>query len=628
MRSGLLRRASLIALLLALSSYVLFRIAHWLIAADRGLDITDETMYLLSATSDATWGSPFGWHTKPLLQVCGGDIACFRSAGFVVLFAASLALTMSVYSVLRGFKKSVGPLTILYQSLLAFGATLLFYTGFLSRTPAYNWVNAIGILVAAAAHVRLLGQTPLSSFHRRWLLEGIAAAGIFFSAPGKPSSPFLLLFIFGVACTYVSTFRQSVLSIGRQLVATAFLLVASVAVGFWRGDFIALFKHALTAPTPAGANQTPLGAARAVLQVPLDAVERAWAYALDPRFGPLLVTLAAATWMRSRSPGRLTDAAFLGAFLPLVARAITAFARPERIYFGSGALYELSIALLLAFGVVRAVSYVAERRTLTERGPRTWWFHAVLLAYLLALPAIFSFGSSNGFKTMFGLFPLPVILVLAQLATVQDRFAQRAMQISLVTLVVLIGMFARSTAIDTPYRTASIASATEPVEILGSSLLVEPHLGGLIQAMQTDARSAGFEGGTGLVSLDWEWQSFTPLALGAQPPTTMVTTHNMLLERFRHNAKRFANPKFLENAWITVTPDRHIPEPAQPAVNAVILEFEALVRRSFPDAYRCIGDYGTTQLGRPRTAGEPQDTSCPLKGSFPYDLNGGFIRPD
>ena len=628
MSSGLLRRASLIALLLALSSYVLFRIANWLIAADRGLDITDETMYLLSATSDATWGFPFGWHTKPLLQVCRGDIACFRSAGFVVLFAASLALTMSVYGALRGFKGSVGPLTMLYQSLLAFGATLLFYTGFLGRSPSYNWVNAVGILAAAAAHVHLLGRTPFSSFRTRWLLEGIAAAGCFFSSLGKPSSPFLLLFIFGVACTSVSTFRQSVLSIARQLVATAFLLVASVAVGFWRGDFIALFKHALTAPAPDGASQTPLGAAGAVLQVPLDAAERAWAFALDPRVGSLLVALAAATWMRSRSRSRLTDAAFLGAFLPLVAGAISAFARPERIFFGSGALFELFIALLLAFGVVRAVSYVAERRTLTERGPRTWRFHAVLLAYLLALPAVFSFGSSNGFQIMFGLFPLPVVLVLGQLAAVRAPFVRTAMQISLVTIVVLIGMFARSTAIETPYRTASIASATETVDILGSSLLVEPHLGGLIHAMQTDARSAGFEGGAGLVSLDWRWQSFTPLALGARPPITMITTHNMDLELFRHNANRFANPEFLEHAWVTVTPSSLIPESAQTAVNAVIVEFEALVRRSFPDAYRCVGDYGTTQIWRPRAAGEPQDTSCPLKGSFPYDLNRGFTPPD
>ena len=63
------RRAILASLILLAVWIVLFRLSHWLIAADRGLDITDETMYLLSATSDSIWGFPFGNHTRPLLRV-------------------------------------------------------------------------------------------------------------------------------------------------------------------------------------------------------------------------------------------------------------------------------------------------------------------------------------------------------------------------------------------------------------------------------------------------------------------------------------------------------------------------------------------------------------------------------
>jgi len=489
----------------------------------------------------------------------------------------------------------------------------------------------VGILIAAAAHVQLMSRRPELSRRLVYALEFAAAAGIFYSTPGKPSTPILLMLSYGVVRACSSSIRESVLSVGRQLLAVTLLVAASVTIGLWRSDFVTLFRHFLSAPTPAGATQTPLGAISVLLEVPQTLIETARALALSPRFGPLFATLALATWLRRRIPGRVADASFLGALLLVFSAVLFRITTPERLFFGSGVVFRACIALALTFGTVRAFSTPARwssPRREKSITPQAWQDSVALYGYLLTLPAVFSFGSSNGFEIMFGLFPLPALLVLIGLTSTRDQLVGAAMRITLVTFVVVIGTFARSTALKTPYRTAQIASEAERVEILDSTLLVERQLHDLILAMQTDARDAGFEVGTGLVSLDWRWQSFTPLVLGATPPATMVTTHNMNLELFRHNAQRFANPGFLEEAWITVTPGQNIPEQAEEAVDSVIGEFERLARRPFPDAYRCIGDYGTTQLWRPRASDEARDTTCPLKGPYPYDLNGGFIRPE
>jgi hypothetical protein len=631
--SGLLRRTPLIALLLAISSYALFLVAGWLIAADRGLDITDETMYLLSATSDATWMAPFGWHTKPLLRVCGGDIACFRSAGFTVLFAASLALTVSVFRAAFGDKKVLRPPALVSQFFLAFGATLLFYTGFLSRTPSYNWVNAVGILVTAAAHVQLLGDRQRIHRFVPSGLEWAAAAGIFFSAAGKPSSPLLLLLLFAALCAYSSSLRYSLLSAGRQVVAVGLLFVVSIIARFWPNDFASIFQHLLTAPrapTALGEAQTPVGAADKLLRSLGNAVSQAWTYAVSPRFGPLLVVLALTAWLRRHIQSRLAGAVFLTTLVLVLSAVLVRITTPENLFYGSGAVFRAWIALLLAFGVIRVVGLTRDRAKCSDPTlphTSTGGCRATVVLYLLALPAIFSFGSSNGLEVMFALFPLPGILVLMQLAAVEDRLIQGAMHFALVFSVVMIGMLSRSAALESPYRSAPIASDLRTTELLGSKLLVEPQLAELIFTMQSDSRDAGFGPGTNLVSLDWEWQSFNPVALGATPPATMVTTQYTDLELFRHNAKRFSNPAFLDHAWVTVTPIRQIPDGGQPAVNAVIAEFEALAGREFPESYRCVGDYGITQVWRPKTVSEPVDINCPDRGPFPYLLDRGYVGP-
>jgi hypothetical protein len=539
---------------------------------------------------------------------------------------------MSVFRATRRTHQPLAFWSLLNQLFLAVGATLLFYTSFLSRTPSYNWVNAVGILVAAAAHVQLLSRRRHDPGLIPKGLEWLAAAGVLFSAAGKPSSPFMLLLLFCLLHSWASSPRNALVSVGRQIIAVAFLLTLCVAARLWPSDFAATYQHLLTAPratTQLGAAQTPTGAVRAVFRSLGHTVEQASTYALSPRFAPLLLGLALASWLTRRAPSRLTQATFSCALFLLASAVFSRITTPENLFFGSGAMFRAFIALFLVFGVIRAFASGASqpaRHVANANAPKQGRIQASIFTYLLALPVVFSFGSSNGLEVMFTLFPLPALLALAQLSQGRERLIRMAMQFTLATFVVLAGLLSRSIALESPYRSAPITSEFKEVQILGSALFVEERLSDLIHTMQADSRAAGFTPGTALVSLDWEWQSFSPLALGATPPATMVATHTAQLDLFRHNAERFAKPSFMNGAWVTITPSRNVPAHGQRAANAILAEFESLAQREFPEAYRCIGDYGITQVWRPKTTGEAGGATCPIRGPYPYFLDQGYVH--
>ena len=76
--------------LLALA--VMWVVLGRVIASDRGLDLGDESLYLVAADPpnlQAAWAYPFGWSTRPFFWIVGYDIAAFRTLGAVLLFVVS-----------------------------------------------------------------------------------------------------------------------------------------------------------------------------------------------------------------------------------------------------------------------------------------------------------------------------------------------------------------------------------------------------------------------------------------------------------------------------------------------------------------------------------------------------------
>ncbi|MGD9702362.1 MAG: hypothetical protein AB7Q42_01055 [Acidimicrobiia bacterium] len=150
----------------------------WVLIANagRGLDVSDEAYYLLSAwrpsTTRAT-ASDFGFYLRPVLWLSGGSLRWFRVAGMVLVLvacagAAFAAITGSDSD--RRTSKSQRAAALLGATALVSATTLTYYGRWLP-TPSYNLLNLVLMLLVAGCLTA--GSRTLAQLHE----TGIAVAG-------------------------------------------------------------------------------------------------------------------------------------------------------------------------------------------------------------------------------------------------------------------------------------------------------------------------------------------------------------------------------------------------------------------------------------------------------------------
>ncbi len=140
--------------LLAIAGLLLWQVLFFVLAGDRGLDLTDEGLYLLAArppSLSAAWGTPAGWHTAPLFRAVAYDVAPFRTLGAVLLVVSAGALGYLAVAVGQRIRETEPDRR--NRSERAFGALLGGLSGFLHygglvRTPSYNWLTVLGSTLA------------------------------------------------------------------------------------------------------------------------------------------------------------------------------------------------------------------------------------------------------------------------------------------------------------------------------------------------------------------------------------------------------------------------------------------------------------------------------------------------
>lgn len=252
-----------------LSAFVLWGALFVVLAADRGLDLTDEGLYLLAAqppSLEAAWGTPWGWHTAPLFRAVGYDVAAFRTLGAFLLVVASATLGFLAVSVgqrLRGPGQDVW-----LVGERAFGAAMgglagLLYYGGLLRTPSYNWVTVFGATVAAAGLLQVVvtqlsGRTgPVGGESAaRWpaasgYVVGVLTAGFgaFFTVAAKPTTPIFFAILAIPILRIAGDLRFAVRTVSAIAIAAAGFIGVAMIAGLWPWDFVSPFLKALEAPS-------------------------------------------------------------------------------------------------------------------------------------------------------------------------------------------------------------------------------------------------------------------------------------------------------------------------------------------------------------------------------------------
>jgi hypothetical protein len=160
----------------------------------RGLDLTDEGMYLLSATTTnrhAAFHNPFADYTSLLLSFSFQKVWLFRILGLVLLSTTGFIL---------GFRTSelLSPSTQFSRHLFGLvGLTIPFSyyaTGLI--TPSYNWLNVLALTLGGIACVELLHRQQLE-WSDAWLVGVVGALaiwlGLFAKATTAPGILVLLI---------------------------------------------------------------------------------------------------------------------------------------------------------------------------------------------------------------------------------------------------------------------------------------------------------------------------------------------------------------------------------------------------------------------------------------------------
>lgn len=517
----------------AIAAVLMWPLLAWVFATDRGIGFQDEGLYILAAdppSPTAGWVTPFGWHTAPFFELVGHDIARFRTLGLwlLVLTGALLGHTVGRRIIGDVDDRAARFTRVGIAAIGALGAPML-VSGFL-RTPGYNWVNLVGLMLATAGAV--LASTVAADTASLWrsprLQAAVAllAAGVWFTVPAKPSSA--PLFLLAATAFLAPRFRRRTGTVALMTTAWSAVWTAlGLLLGWWPTRFLDVLRRSADFP-PLDRNQTLPGAFRDVLRTP----KVAWQYLTELRPGTWLLVAAAVVTavVASRRPDRSRVMRF--APLTIVCIAALGTATPWPVLglpnpFVRFDWYGTTNAGVLLF--VGALLHLLANRHAADRGAARRAFAVTGLC--AAAVVTFGFGSAMGIYPQAAL--ASALLWCAAAAVVAAVGGPRLRVASIAALVLTGAVLLTSNVVDSRHhpfdgteRLAPIGQQTESV-LVGpheASLQVDPGTRALLDELRTAAPANGFCDGTPLIGLVWQWTSTTAYAVRAEVPEHLIFT--------------------------------------------------------------------------------------------------------
>lgn len=210
------------------------QIFGFVLQSNKGLDLTDESHYLLSATNAQIgkfWSWPYGWSTSILFEMSGENVSLFRINGALLLILTGYGIGLAIYHYYWSSDDEMTyrlPGSLAASSLISI-ATLFFYNGFL-RSPGYNWVILF-------SHLLLLLGILHSVNHQNYpgLLFGgiLLSIAIVLGSAAKPSFLFFSILIIALARNLYLCTRNYILLISISTVGLFLSIITLRLSHFW-----------------------------------------------------------------------------------------------------------------------------------------------------------------------------------------------------------------------------------------------------------------------------------------------------------------------------------------------------------------------------------------------------------
>lgn len=604
-----------------------------LVHMDRGLDITDEAFYLLSAhwlTPETLNITRFGYYSSGMLALVGGDIALFRSLGLLLLLVSTTYLAAAVIRLSSAWTSA--PPAYLADEVAFVSAccmsALVFYAAWIP-TPSYNWFVLVCVQIAIGGALWLASHgttdsnsdTPrnhakIESLH--CALIGFAVVVCFFCKPTSGAA------VGPLSLTALAFFLRPV-QLPPLLLKIMLAGMVAAAGHVWileegPGNYLGMIEDGLEK------RQLMRNGVQShsVLLAALDELKSV---------PELLLSITPAALVLGLLPIVLPVARFVGVIVSserqwklqrlclLLAMLVGSAVLFRENYWmgGTGHLWRSgeAMALMAALGIVSlAVGLIIRPPEMPKRPP----LRPVLLAVLLFVSAMaFSFGSSNGLfrqSSMAAVFFFMSLLVAA--VSLETGVRQRWLSSTAILLTLMLSAKLIWDMPNGPYRLPEPLDAQTHEIWLGDGntrLYVDEATAAHVLALRDMAEQHGWMSGTPLIDLT----GGTPvaaLALGGRPVSVPWLTGGYPgSDQAAEYLLMRAAPETLHQSWLLLAPT------GRRSISEQVLEPIGL---DFPGSYVRVGKTVTghraeTQfLWRPRSTAErnAEDAlAAPIHGS-------------
>jgi hypothetical protein len=577
----------------------------WVFSSDRGIGFRDEGLYLLAAdppSPTARWVTPFGWHTAPFFSMVGHDVARLRTFAVCALVVTGAVFGWAVGRKVTSDRRSRADVIVRAGmcAVGALGAPML--TSGLLRTPGYNWVNLVGLMMATtgtvmASMLRLEGSWWRSVHAHR--AAGLLALGVWFTVPAKPSSA--PLFLVTAALYLAPTLRRQTWKFAALTTAWALLWTAlGLVAGWWPTSFLAVLRRSAQFP-PLDRNQTIPGAFLDVARTPKVALKDL-ALLRPAAIALMMVALLIAIVVRRRShaeralrvaPLMISTVAAVGTAVPW---PLLGEPNPPVRFDWYGTT---NAGVLLFVGAL--LHLLANWRNTDRRAAQRG---LALAGLCIAGVFVFGFGSAMSIYHQAALAAslmwCAAACVVATVGGERLRVAATAMAVAAALALVV------SNVVDSRHHPFDISSMSEQIMPTrfgahDDALALDQETAAYVNSLQHLADTAGFCAGDPLIGMVWDWTATESFVLGATVPEHLILTifgYPDAASVLDVTMDDLADPQW-HDAWLMTTDPGGLDGADAAELRAAQDRLPDAVGRAFPDDYTTVGEVDGTQLWRP-----------------------------